>query len=75
MVAITEELQAQAKTTPAMALPLASNAAAVNCCVPPTAIVAGDGETVMDAMDCVTVSVDAALVTIVFVAPGVEAVI
>ena len=75
MVAITEEVQAQAKTTPAMALPLASRAAAVNCCVPLTAIVAGDGEMVMDAMGCVTVSVDGALVTTVFVAPGAEAVI
>jgi hypothetical protein len=75
MVAITEEVQAQAKTTPAIALPLASKAAAVNCCVPPTAMVAGDGETVMDAIDCVTVRVDAALVTVVFVAPGAEAVI
>jgi hypothetical protein len=75
MVAITEEVQAQAKTTPGMALPLASKAAAVNCCVPFTAIVAAGGEMVMDAMGCVTVSVAGALVTMVFVAPEAEAVI
>ena len=75
MVAITEELQAQAKMTPGMALPLASTAAAVNCFVPFTAIVAVGGEMVMDAMGCVTVSVAGALVTRALVAPGAEAVI
>ena len=69
-VAITEELQAQLKVTPVTALPLASTAAAVNCWVAFTAIVAVCGEMVMEAMGCVTVSVAGALVT-----PDAEAVI
>lgn len=70
MVAITEELQAQLKVTPVTALPLASTAAAVNCWVAFTAIVAVGGAMVMEAMGCVTVSVAGALVT-----PDAEAVI
>ena len=70
MVAVPEKLQAQVNVTPATALPLASTAAAVNCFVPFTAIVAVGGEMVMDAMDCVTGSVAGALVT-----PDAEAVI
>ena len=50
IVAITEELLAQVKVTPVTALPLASTAAAVNCWVALTAIVAVGGEMVMDAM-------------------------
>jgi hypothetical protein len=75
MVAVPEKLQAHANVTPVTALPLASTAAAVNCCVPFTAIVAVRGEMVMDAMGWVTVSVAGALVTMVFVAPAAEAVI
>ena len=70
MVAVPEKLQAQVKITPVTGLPLASTAAAVNCRVAFTAIVAVDGEMVMDAMGCVTVSVAGALVT-----PDAEAVI
>ena len=75
MVAITEELQAQLKVTPVTALPLASTAAAVNCWVAFTAIVAVCGEMVMDAMGCATVSVAGALVTTALDAPAAEAVI
>ena len=75
MVAIPEKLQAQAKVTPVTALPLASTAAAVNCWVAFTAIVAVGGEMVMDAMGCVTVSVAGALVTRALDAPAAEAVI
>ncbi len=70
MVAVPEKLQAQVNITPGMALPLASTAAAVNCWVAFTAIVAVGGEMVMEAMGCVTVSVAGALVT-----PDAEAVI
>jgi hypothetical protein len=70
MVAVPEKLQAQLKITPGIAMPLASTAAAVNCWVAFTAIVAVCGEMVMDAMGCATVSVAGALVT-----PDAEAVI
>lgn len=75
MVAVPEKLQAQENVTPLTALPLASTAEAVNCCVPFTAMEAVRGEMVMDAIGCDTVSVEAALVITVLEAPVADAVI
>jgi hypothetical protein len=70
IVAVPEKLHAHENTTPEMVLPLTSKAVAVNGCVAFTAMLVVRGETMIDAIGWVTVSVEGALVT-----PLVEAVI